>query len=356
MSRAKAVLREDAAERAACLTGENAVTRTDYDVAILLPAYNEELTIAGTIEGFRNAMPTARIYVINNNSDDRTAPIAEEILARTEGGALLHEPRQGKGNAMRRGLLEIDADIFVMADADMTYPPEQIHELIAPIAEGHADMVIGDRFSMGDYGRENTRRFHEFGNNLIRTLVNTFFRSHITDIMTGYRAFSRTFARVYPLLAEGFQLETDMTIFALRNRFRILEIPIRYRNRPTGSFSKLNTISDGLLVLSTIFNFIRHDKPFAFFSIIALCIAGLGLLAGLPVLLEFAETGIVSHVPLAILAAALETVAITTFVTGLILDSVAYKCNIDHERVMRVHCPPRYGRTGSVSNKTAPLR
>ncbi|MDR2694764.1 MAG: glycosyltransferase family 2 protein, partial [Deltaproteobacteria bacterium] len=242
------------------------MTRVEYDVAILLPAYNEELTIAGTIAGFRDAMPSARIYVINNNSDDGTAAVAEEILARTDRGALLHEPRQGKGNALRRGLLEIDADIFVMADADMTYPPEQIHELVAPIAEGRADMVIGDRFAGGDYDRENTRRFHTFGNRLIRALANIFFRSHIVDIMTGYRAFSRTFARVYPVLAEGFQLETDMTIFALRHKFRILEIPVRYRNRPEGSFSKLNTFRDGLRVLLTIFNLLRHDKPFVFFS------------------------------------------------------------------------------------------
>lgn len=326
----------------------------EYDVVILLPAYNEAQTIAGTIEGFRNAMPAARIYVIDNNSDDETAAIAKEMLARTEGGALLHEIRQGKGNALRRGLLEIDADIFVMADADMTYPPEQIHELVAPIAAGRADMVIGDRFSGGDYGRENTRRFHACGNNLVRMLVNTFFKSHITDIMTGYRAFNRTFARVYPILVEGFQIETDMTIFALRHRFRILEIPIRYRNRPSGSFSKLNTFSDGLRVLSTVFNLIRHDKPFAFFSVMALCMACLGLFAGFPVLLEFAQTGFISHVPLAILAAALETVAITTFGVGLVLDSVAHQYKTDNERVIRAHCPPRYGRAGSVSNSATP--
>jgi len=328
----------------------------EYDVAILLPAYNEALTIAGTIAGFHNAMPSARIYVIDNNSDDGTAAIAEEALARTGGGALLHEPRQGKGNALRRGLLEIDADIFVMADADMTYPPEQIHELVAPIAEGRADMVAGDRLSGGDYGRENTRRFHEYGNNLVRMLVNTFFKSHISDIMTGYRAFNRTFARVYPILVEGFQVETDMTIFALRHRFRILEIPIRYRNRPAGSFSKLNTFRDGLRVLSTVFNLIRHDKPFAFFSVIALCMACLGLFAGSPVLLEFAKTGFIYHIPLAILAAALETVAITTFGVGLILDSVAHQHKTDNERIIRVHCPPRYGRTDAVSNKTTQPR
>ena len=351
MSKAKAVFREDAAERA---EGENAVTRTDYNVAILLPAYNEALTIAGTIEGFRDAMPSARIYVIDNNSDDGTATIAEEALARTAGGALLHEARQGKGNALRRGLLEIDADIFVMADADMTYPPEQIHELVTPIAEGRADMVMGDRFSGGDYDRENTRRFHKFGNNLIRTLVNMFFRSHIADIMTGYRAFTRTFARTYPILVEGFQIETDMTIFALRNRFRILEIPVRYRNRPEGSFSKLNTFSDGLRVLSTILNLLRHDKPFAFFSVIALCWACLGLLAGLPVLVEFARTGFILHVPLAILASALEMIAIFIFGVGLILDSVAHQHNTDNERVIRAHYPPRYSRTGVVPGRTAP--
>jgi glycosyltransferase involved in cell wall biosynthesis len=323
----------------------------DYDVAVLLPAYNEERTIAGTVEGFRSVMPSARIYVIDNNSSDGTGAVAEEALARATGGALLHESRQGKGNALRRALLEVDADIFVMADADMTYPPEQVHELVAPIAEGRADMVIGDRFSGGDYDRENTRRFHKFGNNLIRALICAFFKSHITDIMTGYRAFNRTFARSYPILVEGFQIETDMTIFALRNRFRILEVPVRYRNRPAGSFSKLNTLSDGWRVLATVFKLFRHDKPFAFFSAIALCVAFLSLLAGLPVLLEFARTGFVSHVPLAILASGLGMIAITTFGVGLILDSVAYQCNMENERIIHAHCPPRYRRPDAATEQ-----
>jgi len=312
---------------------------TDYDVAILLPAYNEESTIAGTIEGFRNAMPTAGIYVINNNSSDGTAAIAQEILGKQKKrGLVLHEPRQGKGNALRRALLEVDADIFVMADADMTYPPEQIHDLVAPIADGRADLVIGDRLSEGDYGRENTRKFHSFGNNLIRILVNALFKSNITDIMTGYRAFNQAFARSYPILVEGFQVETDMTIFALRNRFRILEIPIRYRNRPKGSLSKLSTFGDGARVVAAIFNLLRHDRPFAFFFTIALVTACMGFLAGFPVFWEWCETGIISQIPSAILASALEIVAITAFGMGLTLDSVARQRDIDNERVIRVHC------------------
>ena len=326
------------------------MTRTDYDVAILLPAYNEQLTIADTIAGFHDAMPSARICVIDNNSTDETARIAQDALTRTKEGTLLREFRQGKGNAVHRALREIDADIFVMADADMTYPPDQIHELITPVAEGRADMAIGDRFARGDYVRENTRRFHNFGNNLIRILINTFFKSNIADIMTGYRAFNRTFARSYPRLVEGFQIETDMTIFALRNRFRIAEIPIRYCNRPQGSFSKLNTFSDGLRVLSTIFNLLRYDKPFAFFSTIALCAACLGLLAGFPVLLEFAETGFIRRVPLAILASALEIVAITTFGMGLILDSVTRQWDMYNERIIRNLSLSRHEDSGAMSD------
>lgn len=246
---------------------------------------------------------------------------------------------------MRRALLEIDADVFVMADADMTYPSEQIHELVAPVAAGRADMVMGDRLSGGDYKNENPRRFHNLGNRLIGILVNILFRSHIADIMTGYRSFNRTFAKTYPLLVEGFQVETDMTIFALRNRFRILEVPIRYSSRPEGSFSKLNTFGDGLRVLSIIFSLFRHSRPLVFFSIIALSVACLGFIAGFPVLLEFAATGFIHHIPLAILASALEIAAITIFGVGLTLDSVAYQTDINNEWAIRFHSSPRYGKT-----------
>ena len=311
------------------------MTHENYDVAILLPAFNEELTIAEVIAAFHNIMPSARIYVIDNNSSDGTAAIAKKILAQIKTGALLHELHHGKGNALRRAFLEIDADIFVIADADMTYPPEKIHELVAPIAEGLADMVIGDRLSEG--GQENFRKFHTFGNNLVRTLINMLFGAKLSDIMTGYRAFNRPFARSYPFLAAGFQIETDMTIFALRHRFRILEIPIRCRNRPEGSFSKLNTFSDGLRVLLTIFNLLRHGKPFVFFSFIAVCAACLGLLAGFPVIWEFVNTGFIRHVPLAILASALEMVAVTIFGVGLTLDSVARQNDIDTERIIQAY-------------------
>ncbi|MCL1890115.1 MAG: glycosyltransferase family 2 protein [Desulfovibrionaceae bacterium] len=318
------------------------MTRANCDVAVLLPAFNEELTIAGVIAAFHGAMPSARIYVIDNNSSDETAAIAQKILAQIKTGALLHELRHGKGNALRRAFLEIDADIFVIADADLTYPPEKIHELVAPIAEGRADMVIGDRLSGGGYGRENSRKFHNFGNNLVRTLINMFFGANLSDIMTGYRAFNRPFARSYPFLMEGFQIETDMTIFALRHRFRILEIPIRYRNRPEGSFSKLNTFSDGLRVLSAIFNLFRHGKPLVFFSFIAVCVACLGLLAGFPVVWEFVNTGFIRHVPLAILASALEIVAITIFGVGLTLDSVVRRNDIDTERIIQTYSAKPY--------------
>jgi glycosyltransferase involved in cell wall biosynthesis len=321
------------------------VSVNNNDTAIILPAFNEELTIYSTIESFHTAMPSARIYVVNNNSCDKTAIIAMRAIQELNiNGAILHEPRQGKGNALRRALLEVDADIYVMADADMTYPAEQIDELISPIIGGHADMVCGDRISDGSYFIVNTRTFHNFGNILIRTLINAFSNGKVSDIMTGYRAFNRIFAQSYPILAEGFQIETDMTIFALQNKFRIVEVPIRYINRPQGSFSKLNTVRDGLRVLHTIFNFLRHDKPFVFFSAVALCTGCLGLLAGLPVLLEFTECGFIRHIPLAVLASALEIAAITIFGVGLTLDSVAHLRDIDNERAIRAHYPPRYRR------------
>lgn len=305
----------------------------EQSIAIILPAYNEELTIRDTILGFHRALSGAPIYVVNNNSKDATEAIARRTLTELGArGAVLRECRQGKGNAMRRAFLEIEADVYLLADADMTYPPEQAMDMLTPILEHRADMTVGDRHSGGQYARENDRPFHNLGNKLVQWLVNRMYGTALVDIMSGYRALSRDFVRSYPIIVEGFQIETDMTLFALQHRFRIEEVPIEYRNRPQGSMSKLNTFADGIMVLTTIFQIFRFYKPATFFSYAAALLALLGLLLGLPVIAEYLSTQFIRHIPLAILASAMETIAVLFLGVGLILDSIAYHRRLDSER------------------------
>jgi len=297
-------------------------------VALILPAYNEELTLGGTIEAFNRALPGAEIVVVNNNSKDRTRAVALEALEKCGAqGRVIDETRQGKGNAVRRAFLSIDADVYVLADADLTYPADRVQDLIDPVLAGAADMVVGDRRSEGHYASENKRAFHNFGNKLVETLVNRLFGASLTDIMSGYRAFSRAFVKSYPILVEGFQIETDMTLHALHRRFRIIEVPVAYRDRPAGSHSKLNTFSDGAKVLFTIAQILRFYRPLLFFGALGVIFALAGLITAIPVFDEWLTTRYITHVPLAILAAALEIVAFLLLGVGLILDSVAY-----HER------------------------
>lgn len=315
------------------------------DIAIILPAWNEALTVGKTILDFHAALPHARIYVVDNNSTDATGDIARATLTEHGiSGAVLHEKRQGKGNAVRRAFLEIDADIYLMADADCTYPPAQARALITPILEGRADMVVGDRRSGGDYRRENTRPLHNFGNNLVQRLVNAVSGSSFVDIMSGYRAMSRAFVRSYPLLVEGFQIETDLSLFAAQGRFRVEEVPVRYVDRPAGSFSKLNTLRDGLLVLMTIFRILRFYKPLSFFSACSLAVALLGLILGMPVILEYMEHKYIYKVPTAILASALELLAMALLSVGLNLDALAYQRQLETEKTIRDQTRPRYTR------------
>lgn len=235
-------------------------------VAVVLPAYNEEQTIAAAIEDFHQALPDAAVWVINNRSSDATEQTALDTLTRLGcKGGVVNERRPGKGNAVRRAFLDIDADIYILADADLTYPAAQAHELMAPVIAGEADMVVGDRHSSGRYATENKRALHGFGNRLVRDLVNKLFHSDLADIMSGYRVFNRRFVKSYPVLVEGFEIETDMTLHALDKRFRIVEIPVDYRDRPAGSFSKLNTLRDGARVLGTIGNVLRYYRPLFFF-------------------------------------------------------------------------------------------
>jgi len=295
-------------------------------VAIILPAYNEELTIAGTIEAFYRELPEAQLVVVDNNSSDSTFVIATDALKRLNArGLVIKEIRQGKGNAIRRAFLDVNADIYVMSDADMTYPAERVHDLIRPIEEHQADMVVGDRQSGGNYKEANKRNLHTFGNNLVKNLVNKLFQANLADIMSGYRAFSRKFVRNYPILVEGFQIETDVTLHALDKRFRIVEIPVEYKDRPQGSLSKLNTFSDGAKVLYTIAQILRYYRPLAFFSGISCIFLILGFLAALPVIQDWIIFRYIYHVPLAILAAALEIMAALALGVGLILDSITHQ-------------------------------
>lgn len=246
-------------------------------IAVLIPCYNEELTVRKTVMDFKNELPQADIYVYDNNSTDRTAELAKEA-----GAIVRKETHQGKGNVVRTMFREIEADAYVLVDGDDTYPAEEVHKLLEPVLEGNADMVIGDRLSNGTYYSENKRAFHEFGNNLVRDLINRLFHGNIKDIMTGYRVFSRRFVKCMPIRSEGFQIETEMTVFSLIMRLNVVELPITYRDRPEGSFSKLNTYKDGLKVIVTLFDLYKNYRPLYFFFLLFVVL----LVIGIPLLVS----------------------------------------------------------------------
>lgn len=303
------------------------------EVCIILPAYNEENTIAETISDFHKELPEASIWVINNRSNDETEVIAKKTIEHLAcKGGVMNELRAGKGNALRHAFLNINSDIYIISDADSTYPASQIGELIKPIISGEADMVLGDRQSGGQYLNENKRALHNFGNNLVRWLVNKLFSANLVDILTGYRAFNNLFVKSYPILVSGFEIETDMTIHALDKRFRIVEVPINYRDRPKGSFSKLNTIKDGLRVLGIIVRIFRYYRPFIFFGSLALVSAIFTLIAGAVVIKEFINTGYITHIPLAVLAASLGITSIIFSAIALILDAISHQDKRNFER------------------------
>lgn len=288
----------------------------DTSIAVLLPCYNEEVTIGKVVRDFKNSLPDATIYVYDNNSTDRTAEIAE-----AEGAIVRREPRQGKGNVIRAMFEDIDADVYVMADGDDTYPADAAPTMVAKVLEGY-DMVIGDRLS-STYFQENKRPFHNFGNRLVRGSINHLFRAHVTDIMTGYRAFSFTFVKTYPVLSRGFEVETEMTIHSLNNNLRLYEMPIQYRDRPEGSVSKLDTVGDGIKVMSTIFRMIREYKPLPFFGGLGLIIGIVGIVLCGTVTFEFAKTGVVTHFPTLIGAVMLVITGLLLIIAGIILDVMA---------------------------------
>lgn len=285
--------------------------------AVLIPCYNEELTIAKVIRDFRKELPDAEIYVYDNNSKDKTAEIAKE-----NGAIVKHEYKQGKGNVVRSMFRDIEADIYVMVDGDDTYPSEEVHKLIEPVVKGEADMAIGDRLTNGTYQKENKRHFHEFGNDLVKKAINILFDTRLKDIMTGYRVFNKMFVKNMPVMSPKFEIETEMSLHALDKRFNIKEISIVYRDRPEGSVSKLNTISDGIKVVKTIIKMFKDFKPRKFYYFISLIFIILGLIVGIPVIVEFLKTNYIAKVPSAILATGLIILSIIIAQCGTILDTV----------------------------------
>lgn len=310
-------------------------------IAVLIPCYNEALTIGKVVTDFRRVLPEGGVvYVYDNNSTDETVRIAQEA-----GAVVRHEYQQGKGNVIRRMFREIDAECYIMADGDDTYPVECAPEMIRQVLERKADMVVGDRLS-STYFEENKRPFHNFGNNLVRKSINLLFKRNIQDIMTGYRAFSYQFVKSFPVLSKGFEIETEMTIHAVDKHMRMENVVIDYRDRPEGSVSKLNTFSDGTKVLRTIGKLFRSYRPFAFFGGMALFLALLSFGAFIPVFMEYLRTGLVPNMPTLVVCGFTAIAAIQAFFSGLILETINQKNRQDFEMEL-IHIRERYaGLTG----------
>lgn len=304
------------------------------EIAVLLPCYNEIATIEKVVRDFKAALPAAKVYVYDNNSGDGSG----EAAARC-GAIVRRVPQQGKGYVVRRMFREIEADIYVLADADDTYPADEAAKLIAPVAAGEADMAIGDRLS-STYAAENKRPGHGFGNVLVRDLINLLWRADVRDVMTGYRVFSRPFVKTCPVLSGGFEIETEMTLHSLDKRMSLVEIPITYRDRPKGSVSKLHTVSDGLRVLKTIFRLFRIYRPFAFFGTLGAVLALTGLGFAAPVFAEYFKTGLVPRFPTLIFAGFVSVAALISFSLAAMLDAVKKQSDQEFERALAAATPP----------------
>lgn len=288
-------------------------------IAILIPCYNEAITVEKVIKDYKKVLPEADIYVYDNNSTDGTDKIAEK-----SGAIVEYEYKQGKGNVIRSMFKKIDADCYLMIDGDDTYPAENAREMCDLILAGKADMVIGDRLS-STYFTENKRPFHNFGNKIVKFLINFLFKSNIRDIMTGYRAFSYEFVKTFPVLSKGFEIETEMTIHSLDKNFLIKEVEVAYRDRPEGSKSKLNTYSDGFRVLKTIARLFKEFKPMLFFTIMSTILFIMALLFGVPVVIDYFKTGLVQRFPTLIFSLFIILSSLLTLSCGFILDVVVKK-------------------------------
>ena len=287
-------------------------------IAIIIPAYNEELTIREVMQDFHNHCPEAAIYVIDNNSSDKTAEIARKTYEELGcSGALLQENRKGKAMAVKKAFREVD-------------PAADLHRLLEPVLRGDADMVCGDRHDAGIYSRENKRPMHDTGNKAVRMLINKLFQGNLHDILTGYRVFSKRFVKNFPILSTGFELETEISIHALDNGYSIVEVPTNYMDRPEGSVSKLSTVSDGVKVIKTIFSVLMNHRPLFFFSIISAILLILAILAGLPAVLDYFRYEYVFHLPLAVLSMGLFTVSALALTIAFILHGLRTSQRYDH--------------------------
>lgn len=294
-------------------------------IAVLIPCYNEEPTIAKVVRDVREALPESAIYVYDNNSTDRTVELAEQA-----GAIVRHEYKQGKGNVIRRMFREIDAECYLMIDGDDTYPLDCAAEMVEKVLNHGADMVVGDRLS-STYFTENKRPFHNFGNSLMRAGINGLFRTNIKDIMTGYRAFSYEFVKTFPVFSKGFEIETEMTIHAVNYQMQVENVVVEYRDRPEGSVSKLNTYSDGFKVIRKMLQLYKNYKPMNFFGLLCLLLM---VVAGgfmVPIVLEYVQTGLVPRFPTLIACGFLAMAGIQSFFAGMILEVLAAKDRRDFE-------------------------
>lgn len=296
-------------------------------IAVLIPCYNESKTIKKVINDFRRELPEAVIYVYDNNSSDGTDKIAD-----AEGAVVRYEYQQGKGNVIRRMFREIDARCYIMADGDDTYPAEYAREMANRVLNKNVDMVVGDRLS-STYFEQNKRPFHNFGNSIVRGCINKMFHSNIRDIMTGYRAFSYSFVKSYPVLSKGFEIETEMSIHAIDKNLFVDNVIVDYRDRPEGSESKLNTYSDGFKVLKTIIRLYKNYQPMKFFSILALILVCISMIFFCPIFLAFLKTGFVEKIPTLIVCGFTMLAAIQSFFSGMILETI----NANNKREFEMH-------------------
>jgi hypothetical protein len=307
--------REARAEHANGANGAAKRTATQQRVAVLIPCYNEELTVAGVVREFRAQLPDADIYVFDNNSQDRTVERAIEA-----GAIVMYERRQGKGYVVQSMFRQVDADVYIMVDGDATYPASEVHKLIAPVLRDEADMVVGSRLLEGT--QSQFKSLNRFGNRMFLSVLNRTFKVKITDMLSGYRAFNRRFVKGLPLFGGGFETETELTIKALERGFRIVEIPCDLTARPEGSFSKIRIAHDGVRILNTILALFRDYKPLTFFGAVGLGLMTLGLVPGIIVLVEFVETGLVLRLPSAVLAVGLELAGMLSLTVGLVLHTI----------------------------------
>ena len=288
-------------------------------IAVIIPCYNESKTIEKVVKEYKEVLPEADIYVYDNNSSDGT-----DEIARNAGAIVRYETKQGKGNVIRTMFREINADCYLMVDGDDTYPSESAREMCNYVLENNVDMVIGDRLS-STYFKENKRPFHNFGNKLVENLINRIFKSNIVDIMTGYRAFSYNFVKTFPILSKGFEIETEMSIHAIDKNFTLKEVPVQYRDRPTGSESKLNTFSDGIKVIKTIATLFKEYKPAIFFNIVATIVLLVSIIMAVPVFVEYFQTGLVPKYPTLIVSGIFLVISLLLYAVGIILQVIVKK-------------------------------